>query len=329
MSRQVRQRVTAIVLGGLIFGAPMLANGTASADPIGGDGARQVTFVGGGMFGLSCRSRPSVESLTVPAKSTIRVVNETGYAADLLLGGKAEGTLAEGASTEVIFRRGTTAVTLEPDCTLGDEPTPVMVTASPSAPATTATEPAPEPTATDEEEPMSLPPTRSGDSDGPPSVLSAPGAAPAERPSRAKPAGSRPDPDHRTLPRHDTVAPAVQTMPHGGAAPQPKVKTSTAAGTPGAATPAFSGMPPGSEPTLLPGVPALEPEPVTVGSEPATPTPPPTDIAAAEPVAALEPMQDEGPRGLLALIAAVCVVGVSVGAIRSIVSQRANRAGIA
>jgi hypothetical protein len=39
MSRQVRHRVTAVLLGGLLLGAPLLANGTASAgrptDPLG------------------------------------------------------------------------------------------------------------------------------------------------------------------------------------------------------------------------------------------------------------------------------------------------------
>jgi hypothetical protein len=38
---------------------------------------------------------------------------------------------------------------------------------------------------------------------------------------------------------------------------------------------------------------------------------------------------DKGPIGLLAIIATVCVVGVSVGAIRAIVSQRATRAEFA
>ena len=39
--------------------------------------------------------------------------------------------------------------------------------------------------------------------------------------------------------------------------------------------------------------------------------------------------QDSGPIGLLAIIAAVCVVGVSAGAIRAIISQRASRAEFA
>jgi hypothetical protein len=87
MSRQFRNRVTAIVLGGLIFGAPLLTNGTASAEQAAIEGGRQVVFAGGGMMGLSCRSRPDVESMVVPADSTVRVVNRTGYSAGLSLSG--------------------------------------------------------------------------------------------------------------------------------------------------------------------------------------------------------------------------------------------------
>ncbi|WP_213451086.1 hypothetical protein [Rhizomonospora bruguierae] len=46
---------------------------------------------------------------------------------------------------------------------------------------------------------------------------------------------------------------------------------------------------------------------------------------AAEPVAAGEPVGDTGPVGLLALIATVCVVGVSIGTIRAIITKRATR----
>ncbi|MBM2616914.1 hypothetical protein JIG36_15250 [Actinoplanes sp. LDG1-06] len=327
MSRQVRNRVTAIVLGGLIFGAPMLANGVASAQPV-PEGTRQVTFTGGGMFGISCGSEPSVESMTVPAQSTVRVVNQTGYAAKLLLGGDEKGSLDDNASADVIFRRGTTAVMVKPSCAIGDDASPMMVTTSPSATAPAQPEPAPTAPA-DDVSPMSLAPAGSGDSSGTPSGSN---AAPAERPSRARPADTAPDVRKQPSLRSSGVAAqaartAAQAMPHGGAAPQ--AKTKTASRTAGSAAPAFAGMPPGDEKTLLPGVPRLDLEPVTIGAEPAAPAPPPTQIAAAEPVATLEPMPEGSPLGLLALTAAVCVVGVTVAAIRAIVSQRANRAQIA
>jgi hypothetical protein len=331
MSRQIRQRVTAIVLGGLIFGAPMLVNGTASAEPV-PEGTRQVTFSSGGMFGISCDSKPDVESMTVPAQSTIRVVNQTGYAAKLLLAGDTKGTVPDNSATEVLFRRGTTSVVLKPNCALGDEVSPVLVTASPSAPAATLPDPASAAPSADQA-PISLAPAGSGSASRTSAGSSAPGVAkPADSPSRAQLANR---PDTRELPSQRTdgavhaATTAAQAMPHGGAASRPKAKTKTPSGTPGSAAPAYAGMPPGEKRTLLPGAPGLDLEPMTLSAEAAAPSPPPTEIAAAEPVAVLEPMQEGGPLGLLAVIAAVCVVGVTVGAIRSIVSQRANRAKIA
>jgi hypothetical protein len=123
----------------------------------------------------------------------------------------------------------------------------------------------------------------------------------------------------------------------------------------------FAGMPPGDDKAIVPGVPQLDVAPVT---QVAVPPPAPAaggavpgqasgqadsgqagagqgsgeqgsggqgaaEPAAAEPVAAMEPMSDGGPIGLLALIAAVCVLGVGSASIRAIVSQRANRARIA
>src|SRR3954453_11681727 len=101
MSRQVRYRVTALVLGGFLLGAPLLTNGTASAEQIEGVG-RQVVFTGGGVLGLSCRSHPSVGSLTVPADSTLQLVNRTGHNARLELGGQTKGTIPDNGSTAVV-----------------------------------------------------------------------------------------------------------------------------------------------------------------------------------------------------------------------------------
>ena len=127
------------------------------------------------------------------------------------------------------------------------------------------------------------------------------------------------------------AAAAAQAMPQGGSSGRVKVKTPT--GTPGSTVTAFSGMPPGDRKTLVPGVPHLDLSPATREALPAPPAAPPTEIAtaepAAEPVAAMEPMSETGPIGLLALMAAVCVMGVGAAAIRAIVSQRANRAKVA
>jgi len=56
---------------------------------------------------------------------------------------------------------------------------------------------------------------------------------------------------------------------------------------------------------------------------------PPAGVAAAEPVAEMGSLRAPATLGLLALTAAVFVVGVGSATIRSIVSQRANRANVA
>lgn len=50
---------------------------------------------------------------------------------------------------------------------------------------------------------------------------------------------------------------------------------------------------------------------------------------AAEPISSVGTSGEGGPNGLLAIIAAVCVVGVMAGAIRAIVAQRATRTSVA
>jgi len=328
MSRQLRYRITAFVLGGLIFGAPLLTNGSASAEQVSpsNEGGRQVTFSGGGVLGLSCHSTPDIESMAVPADSTVRVINRTGYSARLRLGGDAKGTVPDDSATEVVFRRGTTSVLLEPNCPLGDDATPVLVTATPSAPAQMP-DPMPAPSGGASVSTMAAAGTSS------PSGSASGGALPdstsaVARPSRLTPATSRPGVRTPATLRGSAVtqaAAAAQGMPQGGAASRARVRSSGTAEP----VPAFAGMPPGDRKALISGVPKLALSPATQEASPAASTPPPAEIAAAEPVASMEPIRQSGPIGLLALTAAVCVMGVGAAAIRAIVSQRANRAKVA
>ena len=85
---------------------PLLTTGTASADQFEG-GGRQVIFGGGGVLGLSCRLSPTVESMTVPAESTLHVVNRTGHDAGWSWPAR-PGLGPGGRRAEVVFRRGTT-----------------------------------------------------------------------------------------------------------------------------------------------------------------------------------------------------------------------------
>ncbi|NMO54423.1 hypothetical protein HH310_24970 [Actinoplanes sp. TBRC 11911] len=312
MSRQFRYRMTALALGGLIFGMPMLAAGTASADPVHENG-QLVIFDGGSMLDLSCESQPNVESLTVPAESTVMVVNNTGYSADLRLGGDTKGTLADHGATEVVFRRGTTAVVMEPNCPFPDDATPLLVTAA-ASPAATMPDPTPAPsddrpavdTATETSAPAA-------------SVMSGSGST-AQRPSRLQQA--RPQ-------QPDALRAAVNAMPPGGAAPRSKTKDKVkpVSRTPEGRAHAFTGMPPGDAKTVVTGVPQMDLAPMIEEREAVAPAQP--GIAAAEPVAAMEPISHGGPTGLLGVIAAVCVLGVGAAAIRAIVSQRANRSKVA
>jgi hypothetical protein len=324
MSRQFRYRVTAVVLGGLLLGAPLLTNGTASAGQVEG-GGRQVVFGGGGVLGLSCRSKPDVGSMTVPAETTVRVVNRTGHSAQLRLGGTAKGTIPDDGSTDVVFRRGTTAVLLDPDCALADESTPVLVTASPSTDPSVTPDPVPSPA---DSSPATAPSGSDSSStpSGPGSSLpdSAPATPQGGRTTTTKPARPQRPSTSRPVTGTSTATAGVEAMPQGGSAP--RLRTRLTRGTAGA-VPAFSGMPPGDHKTLVTDVPSVElPEATTAQAGAAAGA---TDIAAAEPVAAMEPMSPDQPIGLLAVVAAVCVVGVSVGAIRAFVSQRASRATIA
>jgi hypothetical protein len=312
-----------MVLGGLFLGAPLLTNGTANAEQAEG-GGRQIVFAGGGVLGLSCRSKPDVGSLTVPADSTVRVVNRTGHSAKLQLGGTTKGTVPNDGSTEVVFRRGTTAVLLSPKCALGAESTPVLVTASPSAPSTGMPDPTPAPS-NDSAAPLS--PSNPGSpsaSDGG-SAMPDSAAPPTRSPSTpitSRPGTTRPG---APVPGAQTAATAVQAMPQGGAATR-VLRTRLTRGTDSTA-PTFAGMPPGNDKTIVGGVPTLT-LPTTTDAAPIAPAASPSDVAAAEPVAAMEPMAGRGPIGLLAVVASVCVVGVAVSAIRAFVSERASRATV-
>ncbi|WP_305788455.1 hypothetical protein [Symbioplanes lichenis] len=329
MSRQVRHRTTGLLLGGFLLGAAVVTTGTASAGQIEATGRQVVFGNGGGMLGLSCESTPSIESMTVPAESTVRVINRTGYGAELMLNGSSKGTVPENGATEVVFRRGTTAVMLDPNCAVSDPATPVMVTASPSASGPAL--PDPEPTDDDAGELPTTPPK----SDTPTTSAVPAGGAPTarpQRPGRARPAAPRPAGRESASTRH-----AVPALPLGGVA-QPgavKPRTRTIPGTATAGAPVITQLPDGM-PGLSPGV--DQPElvdvqetgvPVTTEAAPAAAAAPVHEVAAAEPVAAVRPMRESRPNGLLGVVAAVFVVGVGAAAIRAFVSQRASRANVA
>ncbi|WP_436525155.1 hypothetical protein [Actinoplanes sp. HUAS TT8] len=325
MSRQFRYRMAALVASGLIFGVPLLTNGTASADQL-EPGDRRVTF-DGGVLGLSCGSRPNVEKLSVPAESTLHLVNRTGHDARLELAGKPRGVIPEDGTAEVLFRRGTTPVVLTPDCSGSDDPLPMLVTAVPSTPSTFA-DPSP-----DDADATTLPSIVAGGS-GP----SASGSAlPASGSSRFRTAHPGQSSGHHRSP-DDRAARAGASGDAAAETHKDKVKDRVSR-TAEARDPAFAGMPPGGRrTTLLPadsqstGVAAADTVPLSSASADSAAFPQVDDVTtapAAEPVAAIEPMRTGRPIGLLGLTAMVCALGVLTAAIRAIVSQRASRANLA
>jgi hypothetical protein len=331
MSRQVRYRVAALVLGGLLLGAPLLTNGTASADQVEA-GSRSVVFSGGGVLGLSCRSTPSVNALTVPENSTIQLVNRTGHSAQLELGGSGRGTVPDDGAAAVVFRRGTTAVTLTPSCALGNQSLPLLVTAMPAA-AGEMPDPIPAPSdSTDAPAPAAKPADSAGTgSPGSGSSLPDSSASAAGGPHSSGPAAGRPGSTRTAATRAlaaATSATTAQSMPLGGSVPTRLAPRAlkTAGGGLG---PAFSGMPPGDSKAIVSGVPTLSLPSVTDDAAPAAASGPSSEVTSAEPVASLQPLTENRPNGLLALIAIVCSLGVAVGVIRAFVSQRASRTTIA
>jgi hypothetical protein len=317
MSRQVRYRVMAVALGGLLVGAPLLTSGTAEA-AVAQSGPR-VIFGGGGWPGFSCRSSPDVESMRVPAASTVLVVNRTGHDGRLLLGGTDRGLIRQDGATLVRFQHGTTSVLIDPNCSLGNAAGSAMVSTDSPDP----TDSGPSPDGTD-----SAPPDDDPAWAQEPFVDSGPvGPAPDAPTSAAQHApatishggGARPGRARRGA---GTVT-AKKALPPR--AVLPKIKVKAPARTPGAVVSPVTVAPVGSGAT--PGVRKGEVPPV------ATPVPaarvvPPARVAAAEPVATMRPLPPERPIGLLALVAAVCAVGVGVAAIRAFVSERAYGARI-
>ncbi|MDP9798527.1 hypothetical protein J2S43_007039 [Catenuloplanes nepalensis] len=278
----MRSRIARTSLAALVVALPLLT-GAASATE---ESGAEVVFSGGGLIGLACGAKPSVGAVSLPAESTLRVVNQTGYRAKLILDGVTQGEIGKGDAAKVLFHRGPVSVALKPNCVLTEESASVRVSVRPPA---RVAPPAAPPAAP--EEPA-------------PAVAAAPPAAPEPR-----------SPDVAT--RRPTPGDTRPTPAAAVSSPVPDLP----AGTTGSA------RAPGATPSAVPSPSAFAsalPDPLAapLGEEPGTSA----EGVAAEPVAAVVPVEDTGPVGLLALIATICVIGVSAGAIRAIIAQRVARA---
>jgi hypothetical protein len=216
----LRHRRATVAVAALLASTPPLVSAVAVAEPAAAPNApaqksdREIVFTGGGSFHVRCTATPVVASVTVPPENTLRVVNNTGRRARLMLDGLAQGEISEGSAGEVLFHRGPVSLALKPMC-LSVAASPVRVeVATPASPV----------------------------------------------PGTTGPAGVGP-----------VSSAGVSRVPPGGRADGP----------------------------------------------------------AAEPTTSVQPLSRGGPIGLLALTAAICVVGVSAGAIRAIMAQRTTKTIVA
>jgi hypothetical protein len=256
-----RHRAAATAVAALFAATPLLVTAAAQAaparDPLPAESGKEVVFSGDrGLLGVSCAANPSASSVTIPAETTLRVVNKTGYRAKLMLDGAAQGEIADGATAPVVFHRGPVTLGLKPSCMLSDE-SAVHV-----------------------------------------EVVPAP---------RAKAPGAQPRPGAPTQPRPDQPEEQPEATPSAAPTPSP-----AATETPEPATASEDSGDSGE---------AMATVDDTSGTG--------DEGVAAEALSSVQPVRKTGPIGLLALIASVCVVGVSAGAIRAIIAQRATRTGVA
>jgi hypothetical protein len=299
MRPPIRHRAAGVVLAALFSAAPLLV----AAPAFGGlvlteatESGQQVTFSGGGLLGVSCAARPDVRSVTVDADSTLRVVNRTGYNARLMLDGETQGEVADDGSAQVLFRRGPVTLSMRPSCVLSEESRTVEVQVRAATP---TPEPSPEPSPSVES--PSVQPT---------------GPSPSGEPAAPAGAAAGGLPDAGAAASRRTAAPGLPDKTAAGSTARASGRAGSGGGSTALAVP---GMPPGDSPRLGPGsAPADGP----AGG-------PGSSGVAAEPVAALEPVTETGPVGLLAIMATICVAGVTAGAIRAIASQRASRTKMA
>jgi hypothetical protein len=287
------------------FGAPLLAESPAAAQPEAGT----VTFSGGcGLLGsgLGADSTPDAAEVTVPAGSKLRFANGLGQSAILQLDGESAAEVPAGAAAEVVFHDGPVTASMQISCLMG----------SPAGAVTVAVQEVDEP-----QQP-----------------------APSSSPSASSPSTNRPPPSSGSSGSSagpDAGSPA--TGPGWSGAPAP------------GAVPGLFGQegfgqdsaPPAAGPDSVPGTPSddrggepgdgdelssaqwgIEPDGGGGYGDPANVDPEPAagGVAVDELSRTAGSSSDDGPVGLLALVATVCVVGVAAGAIRALIAQRANRA---
>lgn len=306
-----RSRSVALLAAGALAGAPVLATvpayGVAAQRPTAQtvEADRRVVFNGAGLLGLTCAANPDLASVTIAAESTLRVVNQTGHRATLLLDGSPRGEVARGSTAEVLFHRGPVALALKPQCALPEQASVRVQVIPPRAVAP------PPPSPSGRPDPAHRP-TTAGGSDGDGSGGTGRGSSGDDTGSaRSRAArgdsGSGDPSSGRGWPEDGTGTPSTGADNLDGSGSEADT------GDGSALDPFAAGAA-----DLVP--PSAGGEMVNGASQ--------ADMAA-EPMASVDPVEEEGPIGLLALISVICILGVSIGAIRAILAQRASRTSMA
>lgn len=284
-----RCRGRRLAVAAALAGSPLLVGAAASAEPA--EPAGTVTFTGGcGLLGsgLGARSSPDAEQVNLAAGSGLQFANQLGQPATLRLDGEAAADIPPGGVAEVVFHDGPVQATMQIDCLLGEPAGTVRVEVTPAAPAKPARP----------EQPAAGSDPGGSSAGAGSSSATEPGGPPtggwwSDAPAAPPPGeGVAGEPAPADLPRGATA-------PEGGLSPRWGLATEPSSGGGSSTDPA------NVDRQAADGGRVAGELSRTSGSAP-----------------------DDGPIGLLALVATVCVAGVSAGAIRAIVSLRTNRAAV-
>lgn len=293
--------LAAASLGGVVLGwSP-----SAHAEPVSGEPVTTVTFHGAcGLLGLGGGSEPDAAEVVVARGSLVTFRNEMSNTAVLRLDGEAIAEVPRTAAAIVYVEDGPVSVSMELQCLVGQPvgATTVHVTDA-SDDIDADPQPLPDP-------PLGKTPPPGTPSDEAP--VGTPSSRPASVPRTTPPVTT---PETAASPEHGSADSSFWRSP-----PRHPGEPSGAWTAGEDATPAPTAAPDQSEMTVDAG--AERAGRVTV-EESATVM----DSARASGYLTdlTEPTGGDSSIGLLALIATVCVVGVSAGAVRAIIAQRAKR----
>jgi hypothetical protein len=285
--------VAAAIMAGLIAAGPSLAAGPAYA----ADG-QTVTFTGGSVAGLLvCKSQPNSSRVNVAAESRVTFANRLNQTATLRVDGAAVATVGADQAVPLVFHHGPVRVSMTFSCSAG---VVEQFSAASVNVASRSAAPAPVPAA----------PTgggNTGSNGGGYSRNSGGGTA-----------------------THNGAPDAARAGTTGGGTATGGSPRSGSEGTGGARPGAAA-----SDPAALAGEPSADPSaPALTDPALGDPTAPTGTSGEGGNAVAVEPMipASDGPTsasGLLALVAAVCAIGVTMAAMRAMILKRTLRASLA